>query len=163
MKKAILLSALVLSSFSVLANGNTGSTTWDLEGTVDKRCTVGSKGNSAIDIMAGGEQSNATINVWCNYKVGLLSTSISSKNKGALKAKHGLSTYTIPYELTLGGHTFDFTSGSEEGRIFKILDWNGIGDGDNEIDHTFTVKPTLNGREYAGDYKDTITINVAAN
>ncbi len=164
MKKTLLASVLALASSSVFASDfdyvNGGNTSqWDIGGEIAERCVVstyeGGDRSTTLDLGKAEAQTTASVSLWCNTHSAKAKTTYSSLNGGVMINEAGDKiAYTIDVDQAKG---LDLAS------VQTIDQLTGHGTKVGHQTKSVKVTPLVGGREYAGTYRDTITVLVAAN
>lgn len=162
MKKTVLASVLALASSSVFAFDyvdGTATSNWDIGGEIAERCVVetydGGDRSTTLDLGSTDAQTTASVSLWCNTHAAKAKTTYTSKNGGVMINEAGDKiNYTIDVDQSKG---LDLASAQ------TIDQLTGHGTGAGHQTKSVKVAPKVSGREYAGIYRDTITVDVAAN
>lgn len=163
MKKVALTSVLVLASTSLFASdfdySGSNSSQWDIGGEIAERCVVntyaGGDRSTTLDLSSATAQTTASVSLWCNTHSAKAKTTYSSKNGGAMvNASGDKITYTIDVDSEKG---LDLASAK------TINQDTGQGTAVGVQTSSVKVTPQVGGLEFAGVYRDTITVEVAAN
>lgn len=164
MNKVLLVSSLcIFASASAMAHFNKptsqNSSKWDIGGKIAERCTVstydGGPRSTSLDLASNNAQDTASVSLWCNTHNAKAKTTYSSKNKGQMINRTGDKiSYTIDVDQAKG------LSLASKQTIDQIT---GQGNAVGVQTRTVKVTPNVSGTEFAGIYRDTITVEVAAN
>ncbi len=165
MKKTILASVLALTATTAFADDFDYSSTatsseWEIGGTIAERCIVstydGGERSTTLDLANASAQTTASVSLWCNTHSAKAKTTYSSKNGGKmLNGDNDEIEYTIDISGTATG--LDLASAQTVDQL------TGHGTKVGAQTRSVKVAPKLTGREYAGTYRDTIYVEVAAN
>lgn len=161
MKKTLLATALVLSSSCGFAFDYFGSneSKWEIGGSIAERCVVstydGGDRSTSLDLSDPKAQATASVTLWCNTHGGTAKATYSSENAGNMVNEHGDK---IAYTVDV-----DNAKNISLATAQTIEQVTGQGTAVGEQSRTVKVAPLVNGREFAGVYRDTITVEVSAN
>ena len=164
MKKTLLALALGLSSTAVFASdfdySKSSTTSWDVGGSIAERCVVnafdGGDRSTSLDLSSTEAQTTASVSLWCNSRLGTARTTYSSHFGGVMINEEGDEiSYTVDISGTQSG--LDLSSPQSVNQV--------VNHGVNATGATRSVKvaPVVNGSEYAGIYRDIITVQVSPN
>ena len=141
----------------------TNETAFQIGGQIEEVCKVTHSTNtltSSIDLSSSQAQNIASVEIWCNNGQSSTSTTYTSSNAGKLiNADHTGQdiAYLLDISNASNGTGLDLSSPQ------TIAQTSGFGTSGSTEVSTVSIRPTVDGYEYAGTYSDTITVTVAVN
>ncbi len=160
MKKTLLALTLGLTStaafadFDYASGANTSS--WDIGGEIAERCVVDVSsvdGATNLDLSSQTAQSTVGVGLWCNTRGAKANATYSSSNRGVLQNDEG---DTIAYTFSIdSARDLSLTANQ------TVQQLTGQGTAQGHQRRTMKITPMVTGQEFAGTYRDTITVQVA--
>ncbi|PYE33254.1 hypothetical protein DFP83_10491 [Idiomarina fontislapidosi] len=162
--KTLLVASLFTTTAAVAEQmdlSNTDTTSFTVNGTVEKVCKVdNSSGPSKTIALDGIATAGFGVGFWCNTSA-MPTITYSSQNGGVLALNNDPQAGFIPYTMDHGSAVgVSLTS-----PYSMAGNGNMVGNNTNGDLHrrTLKVSPAPTGYERAGDYSDTITVTVTPN
>ncbi|GAL18070.1 hypothetical protein JCM19235_6623 [Vibrio maritimus] len=161
MKKTLLTTVLVLTSSSIFAFDYNGSneSKWDIGGSIAERCVVstydGGDRSTTLDLADASAQTTASVSLWCNTHSAKAKATYSSANSGDMVNEYGDK---IKYLIDV-----DQAKNLSLATAQEVDQLTGQGTQVGHQTKSVKVTPQVTGNEFAGTYRDTITVQVAVN
>ncbi|WP_117234839.1 hypothetical protein [Vibrio maerlii] len=160
MKKTLLALTLGLSSTFAFADfdyaGGSNISNWDIGGEIAERCVVDVSGidrATNLDLSLQEAQGTVGVGLWCNTRGAKAHATYSSSNRGVLENEEGDA---IAYTFSID-QSGDLSLTANQ----TIEQMTGQGTAHGYQRKTMKITPMVTGREFAGIYRDTITVQVA--
>ncbi len=156
------LIACLMFANTVSANiTNDASQTIELEfvGTIEPLCKVNARIRNRsiqLDLSSSTRQNTSNIRIWCNTGQSNATATYSSVNGGYLVNDAGNQ---IPYLMRIPKTTGNVALTSP----VEVQQRAGSGIAGDHKGRVIQITPQVNGFEYAGVYRDTISVTVAVN
>lgn len=142
---------------AAMSANSSDSVSLDMSGTIEPMCKVRNnvKARSLrLDLTSNKAQNTNNVFIWCNTGQSNANATYSSLNNGYLVNEHNQS---IPYLLTVANTARDLSLASPK----TVSQRAGSGTKGKDKGRVIKVKPQVNGFEYAGTYRDTISVTVS--
>lgn len=161
LNKLTLLSLLWFSQagacLAAMSADSSDSVSLDMSGTIEPMCKVRNNVKTRslrLDLTSNKAQNTNNVFIWCNTGQNNASATYSSLNNGFLVNEHN---QTIPYLLTVANTARNLSLISPK----TVSQRAGSGTKGKDKGRVIKIEPQVNGFEYAGTYRDTISVTVS--